>query len=215
MELQDIARLVYEATRVKEDRLLMKWEDDRCSLYHEIERLRDKNERLRQRVESSKEVIQRQKGEYDNLIQTVASFGTKTKTSPPSAPSLVPAKSAPVHKNNKKAGSTSSNSSSGKPAVPKYTTDGADDEFISIDRNKVVKKGPLHSFFSGHDTPQPAAPAPSLFASTTTATKARSDARRVSDASVMGGLWEHEANTEGDAGACEQHSFGSTAMIIV
>jgi hypothetical protein len=109
MELQDIAKLVYEVTRVKEDRLLMKWEDDSARLHAEIVSLREANHQAQVRITQQQE-------EYSALVRTVANFGTKS--SPPRSQSVsaVPSKKA-------------------APTTLQQHEDG----FMSIDRNKAKK----------------------------------------------------------------------------
>jgi hypothetical protein len=109
MELQDIAKLVYEVTRVKEDRLLMKWEDDIARLHAEIVSLREANHQAQIRITQQQE-------EYSALVRTVANFGTKS--SPPRSQSVsaVPSKKA-------------------APTTLQQHEDG----FMSIDRNKAKK----------------------------------------------------------------------------
>lgn len=118
MELVDITKLLYEMTRTKEDRLLMKWEDDRGRLIEEIHRLSRANL-------SATKTIRRQSDEYNALIQTISNFGVKSS----------PRKSS-KYVNNK----VSLNE--------KTPADSSPEDFITIDRSKTTKKGPLYSFFN-------------------------------------------------------------------
>lgn len=121
MELQDIAKLVYEITRVKEDRLLMKWEDDRAHWLAEVERLREA-------YRDSCDEIARQQSDYNALLHTVASFGTKR--SPPRVR---------LSQNGKEG--VNNSSTKNQPGEDK-------DGFITINRSKGSKTGPMHSFFA-------------------------------------------------------------------
>ena len=118
MELVDISKLLYEMTRTKEDRLLMKWEDDRGRLIEEIHSLSSANH-------SATETIRRQSDEYNALIQTISNFGVKS--SPRRTSQYVNSK-------------VSTNK--------KTPADSSPEDFITIDRSKTTKKGPLHSFFN-------------------------------------------------------------------
>lgn len=67
MELVDIIKVTYEMVRLKEDRLLMCWEDDRAALLKINRQLIDRNQRL-------KDSLKIQKIEYDSLYSKVLKF---------------------------------------------------------------------------------------------------------------------------------------------
>jgi hypothetical protein len=107
---------------VKEDRLLMKWEDDSARLHAEILSLREANHHAQIRITQQQE-------EYSALVRTVANFGTKS--SPPRSQSVsaVPSKKA-------------------APTTLQQHEDG----FMSIDRNKAKKGPIHSFFQQSHAT---------------------------------------------------------------
>ena len=66
--MQDIARITFELVRTHEDRLLMRWEDDRARLLEEVWRLR----RACAKHERTVGAVQREVGELRRLLRPAA-----------------------------------------------------------------------------------------------------------------------------------------------
>lgn len=128
MDFHQMTNIMYELMRVKEDRLLMSWEDDRGHFVRSIQSLQETNVALLHEQE-------RQNVAYHNLLSTIASFN------PISSTNLSPITAVCAGRNR---ASDASNS------VQKRARSSNEDEgdFISINRNKHLKKGPMDSFFN-------------------------------------------------------------------
>ena len=125
MELCDISKVLYEMMRLKEDRLLMTWEDERGNFLAEINKLRTS-------TEAANEKISEQQSDYERLIRTISGFSSTS--SPPQ-----------LRVTESKRKSTSKAKVSAVTST--VTCDTSNDEFISIDRGGKLHKGPLHSYF--------------------------------------------------------------------
>ncbi len=137
MELRGITSLLYELTRVKEDRIIMGWEDERSSTLAKFDQLKASN------TAQAAEIL-RQREEYENLLKTISGFQKATSPTPVSRNFLANITNIPkvVRPKAKEVSIPTPNKRSREHNV--------DDEpdFISIDRSKASKKGPMDSFFS-------------------------------------------------------------------
>lgn len=114
--------------RVKEDRLSMKWEDERCQFVRHIETLTETNEMLL--AEQAK-----QNDSYNNLLGTIASFN------PISSSGVSPYETTAKNRFRQ------ANTANGASKRPRPLNDDEND-FISINRNKQLKKGSIDNFFA-------------------------------------------------------------------
>lgn len=136
MELRGITSLLYELTRVKEDRIVMGWEDERSSTLAKFEKLKASN------AAQAAEIL-RQREEYENLLRTISGFQKATSPAPGSRNFLANITNIPKVVR-PKAKEVSIRTPNKRPR--EYNADDEPD-FISIDRSKASKKGPMDSFF--------------------------------------------------------------------
>eukprot|EP01032_Pedospumella_encystans_P021728 gene21728-24639_t len=141
MELRGITSLLYELTRVKEDRIVMGWEDERSSTLAKFEKLKASN------AAQAAEIL-RQREEYENLLRTISGFQKATSPAPGGRNFLANITNIPkvVRPKVKEVSIPTPNK---RPR--EHNTDDEPD-FISIDRSKASKKGPMDSFFGAGTT---------------------------------------------------------------
>lgn len=137
MELRGITSLLYELTRVKEDRIVMGWEDERSSTLSKFEQLKTTN------AAQAAEIL-RQREEYENLLRTISSFQKATSPTPVGRNFLANITNIPkvVRPKSKEVSIPTPNKR------PREHNVDDEHDFISIDRSKASKKGPMDSFFS-------------------------------------------------------------------
>lgn len=195
MEFKQISEIMYGLMRVKEDRLLMKWEDDRGVLVRHIQSLTNAN------TELVNEQTRQQKA-HNNLMHTIATFN-------PIISSLSPS-SRNNNQENNYINSTSAKlaSSAFKRARPPQQDD--DGEFISINRNKQLKTGPMDAFFNsgGPSSANASARARASTSASKTSNKSRSKQKSPTPAIAAVGPNDHECCTvpEVNAAACSSSS---------
>jgi len=136
MDIQGTMKLMYEVLRTKEDRALMVWEDERQAMTVQMEVLKSENA-------AQAAIIKRQQTEYDNLMKTVAGFNTISAASSSSSRNFLANIPKPVRQQ-----STPKEAPNSHSKRPRESNADEEPDFISINRSKSSKKGPMDSFFA-------------------------------------------------------------------